>query len=368
MAIKVRQEINILDNIILSSNATTIRSEEKILYEPLSNWNNAVCYLEIVAKNVSVTYTISVDLKPESGPSDVVITVPANTTSWTRFRSASFAVTNCTPGQNAKLQLQYVASSNDEDLKIKCARVVILQNCGVSNLTATVSQFEIGNYEIWASEVVNNPLVYPKYWKYESAKWDGTTNFYFHFSAAVENSMDYGAYNLQVDNGSFGGWANVFGSDFQVTSVDAIYVGDYTATYKFTPIDGRHYRLVIHNENDMNNVMIYNAKIICKQTDAEITKFQTEYLIANTEETGGTGLKDYDTYFVPAEWEDVDNDYFHEHYASGAASQTKLQEDPNGVPADITNSGITGANLQRGSAMTMPGSAEEIDVNVVAIS
>jgi hypothetical protein len=102
-----------------------------------------------------------------------------------------------------------------------------------------------------------------------------------------------------------------------------------------------------------------------------IAKLEPQYLLANTAETT-TGLKDDDTLFDPAEWSGVTNVYLHEQNASLNTSNTKLQTDPNGTPADITNSSITGGSAtaadsrKRGSAMTMPGTAQTIDVNVVS--
>lgn len=509
MAIKVRQEINIICDVI------TADSEGRVQLDASMYSGSVTFYFEVVAKVAGSTLTVGLW---DVGDAGNEVTLSFTETSFTRKRSSSFI-------PSAGTRTYYVDVSGGTSPEVKSARIIILQDCtSDGDLYYTASYFEVGNDEL-TTATSQGPMTYPKYWKYESAKWEGNELFYFHWTAEVEDSMYGGYFNLQVDDGSFGGWANVFGSDFAVTSEDPIYVGMFNEDYQFTPIDGRHYRVVVHGENSMGDTMIYNAKVIAlvagvkdeeqvlgtsslviaggsggsgesdqahgqsfQMTDTVIsaidirlykigtptdnvyieiastiggsalatsvsvngsnllttvssvrfnlpssltvtaettyyfrvlrsgardtsnsyrvdksgvnpysrgvlyskdnnswtettgndmrfkiystglTKFQTEYLIANAEETSGTGLKDYDTYFNPAEWDDISNSYYHEHYASGASSQTKLQEDPNGTPADITNSNITGANLQRGSAMTMPASAEEIDVNVVAIS
>lgn len=98
-----------------------------------------------------------------------------------------------------------------------------------------------------------------------------------------------------------------------------------------------------------------------------ITKLEPQYLLANTGYFGAsTGLKDFDTYYDPAEWSEVTNTYTHEANNSAAGTMdTKLQSDPNGSPADVTNSTITDViEREESSAMTMPGAAATIDENV----
>lgn len=96
---------------------------------------------------------------------------------------------------------------------------------------------------------------------------------------------------------------------------------------------------------------------------APVTKLEAQYLLIN-QNTTSTGLQDQDTLFDPAEWSGVTNAYFHETNADGASSAVKLQTDPNGTPADISSSTVTGANRQRTAALTMPTSSATIDANV----
>jgi len=95
-----------------------------------------------------------------------------------------------------------------------------------------------------------------------------------------------------------------------------------------------------------------------------ITKTECHSLLVNANDTA-TGLLNFDQYYDPDnEWDGVTFDSYHEVVLSDEC-QAKLQEDPNGTPADITNSTITSTTLNQllrgGSAMTMPSSAEEID-------
>ncbi len=165
---------------------------------------------------------------------------------------------------------------------------------------------------------------------------------------------------LQEDDGSFNNWSDV------VTIVNA---GTSTSPSRvrsssFTPTSGRNYRLVSYSNVDLTYDII-NAKIIVDQASGSaITKTETQYLIANTKLSSGTSLQDFDTYFDPNEWQSVTNTYIHEaNSVSGGTSDVKLQYDPNGTPTDITGSTITDIiQREQSSAMTMPGSAQTIDV------
>jgi hypothetical protein len=100
-----------------------------------------------------------------------------------------------------------------------------------------------------------------------------------------------------------------------------------------------------------------------------VSKAQPQYLLANTGSFGAsTGLKDYDTRYDPAEWDEGSGTLAFYHEGNGVAAGTgdlKLQSDPNGTPTDITGSQITDCiEVERSSALTMPGSASDIDVNV----
>lgn len=184
----------------------------------------------------------------------------------------------------------------------------------------------------------------------------------------ITETVGFTGIALEEDNGSFGGWT--FKAQLS-TSTIATSTSATTSLVSFTPTDGRHYRLVASTtgSNASSPTVtydIYNAKIIVDQTSA--TKLETQYLIANTGSFGGsTGLKDFDTYFDPAEWVNVGNTYIHQaEGVSGGTGDVKLQIGPNDVTvSDITGSTITDViELEQSSAMTMPGSATTTDVNV----
>jgi hypothetical protein len=96
-----------------------------------------------------------------------------------------------------------------------------------------------------------------------------------------------------------------------------------------------------------------------------ITKLQPEYLLINEAQTD-PGLQEFQTQWEPAEWNDGEDglpDFFHEHSADDPGSNTKLQDEDT---SDLANSDITGDDLTRGGTkLTMPGSAKEIDTEII---
>jgi hypothetical protein len=114
-----------------------------------------------------------------------------------------------------------------------------------------------------------------------------------------------------------------------------------------------------------NDLLFYIAHTdgIDSYRGIDITKLQNEYLLINANQSD-TGLQEFRTLFDANEWDGVSNTYYHEHSASGSSSNSKLQDDLDGTPTDITDSSITGANLQRSSGLTLTDD-EEIDANIV---
>ena len=103
------------------------------------------------------------------------------------------------------------------------------------------------------------------------------------------------------------------------------------------------------------------------------TKFEEQHLLVNKGVNSGTGLQGFDSLFDPAEWTGFTVAYYHELnvYDSGANydADAKLQEDPEGTPADITGSTVTDIiQRERSSAMTMPGSASDVDTNITSFA
>jgi len=95
-----------------------------------------------------------------------------------------------------------------------------------------------------------------------------------------------------------------------------------------------------------------------------ITKLEEQYLLLNTG-SDATGLQDMDSYYDADEWDGVTVDLYPEHDASDSSSNTKLQEDVDGTPSDVSDSSITGVNRTRGATVLSITDNEDIDTYVV---
>jgi len=346
---KIRHEINILNCSLSSSNSGFVHGPGLIYYDPAQYNGNLTCYLDVVAKNTDAAYDIVVTLVEfPSETSEVSVTVPANTTNFTRFRSSSF-----TPAVDTyQTRIGYISSSDDEALTVQAARLIIIQDTGEDDLTKSESQIEIGDY---AAAYYNNetpgPLPYPKYWYYDSANWDGTVTVFGEICFQLINDKEWLSAWIQIDDGSFGNWANMsqilnqFGTDENVNRVRS-------ADFSGLLISGRNYRLAVETEGTKAAyaVNFFSAKIVVVQTDASaITKLEEQYLMLNSEVNSGTGLQDYDTKYDPDEYSGVTVVLYHETNVYDGANydaDAKLQYDVTGTPIDTYKSSITDS-LQR---------------------
>jgi len=346
---KIRQEIN-FTNRIISADSSAIISVDA------ADYNGATFYFEVVAKVASDTLTVGCwDVALGSNKTTVSVTA----TSYTVYRSASF-----TPTAGER---EYIVDvSGGTTPLIKSARIVILQDA--ATITDTVAQIEMGDYETNTATPEEDPTLFPiaepKYWLYESAKWDPTPTFSFGYTAVCENDMGDVTIGLEADDGSYN-WTGSF-----VTDSENLFADDESIAYyengPITLTNGLHYRVAVMVENDAYGFDLFNAKIIATQTDATlITKLQIEYLMIN-EGQSTTGNKNYLNSWDTSEWNDEGGSltYYHEQSTTNAADNTKLEYDLDGTPTLVTNSSITGANLTRSSALTMP-STDTLDTDIV---
>lgn len=163
----IRQEINITDTYLYAGSGATATSSAIVNLDS-TKYSGATYYFEVVA---STTAGTSATVLLKNATSSVTIAT-ANVTggnTYTRYRSSSFTA----PG----VATNYVVALGGEAIGkgIIASRIVILQSA--DPLTQTQTQIEIGNNETYTSTATSS-LASPKYWKYDSTKWDGTTTFY----------------------------------------------------------------------------------------------------------------------------------------------------------------------------------------------
>ncbi len=161
----VRQEINIINGYVSAASGAYATSSEIIYIEP-SKYNGATFYLEVVASTTAATNATVSLVDASSGA--ITRSVTVNGTAYDRYRSTSFTVGAAT-AYKVRLGNESVGKG------IIAARVVVIQNS--TAITATQTQIEIGANQTYTSGTLSG-LSAPKYWKYNSANWDGSPTFY----------------------------------------------------------------------------------------------------------------------------------------------------------------------------------------------
>jgi hypothetical protein len=161
----IRQEVNITNGYLSAASSAYATSSEVVSIDP-SKYNGATYYLEVVASTTAATNATVSLVNAATGA--VARSVTINGTAYDRYRSTSF-----TPGATT----EYRVRLNNEAVGkgIIAARIVILQNN--NPISTTQTQIEIGNKQTYTSGTLS-PLSAPKYWKYNSANWDGSPTFY----------------------------------------------------------------------------------------------------------------------------------------------------------------------------------------------
>jgi len=374
MAVKFVKYINLICRSIHSKTTTNNPAQAEngsCIYLDANNYDGTVSYyFEVVALNTSGSNETTNLYKGTSIPSTIItspaITIQANTTSFEFFRSAAVTIDN-----NYKLKgVGISATGSASDVQIKSARLVIVQS-DASAITDTETQIELGDYEAnytWGDGATSDqPLTYPKYWYYDSSKFDGTVTFeahctYFNNDNKAKCTVTI---QLQKDDGSFSNWTDVT-TIVNASSTAGFVFARQSTDFSASMTSGRNYRLALTTTNyKYGDITIYNAKIVVKQTDAsELTKTETVLTLLNSD-SATTGLQDCDGYYDADEWDGVTVNIYPEHDASGSGSNTKLQEDTDGAPSDVSNSSITGANRQRGATALSITDNEDIDTYIV---
>lgn len=201
----MRQEINILDEYLGAPTAAYATSSAIINLDTTEYSGTVSYYLEVVASSSSALFT-NFYLRNLAGQTIATLN-PSLTTSYNLYRSASF-----TPTAGANDYVLVVGNESGATKGVKAARIVILQSfAGTANsaATSTETHIEIGNSETYASAQATTTFASPKYWYYDSTKWDGTTTFYAEVTyktiAGVASSTAYntaGTYTVVLPVGT----------------------------------------------------------------------------------------------------------------------------------------------------------------------
>lgn len=171
-AATIRQEVNITTSYLYAVSGSGATSSAEILIDPSKYSGTVTYYFEVVGSTTASTNSRAI---LSNGTSTAYITsATMNGTGAARYRSSAFV-----PPQTPT---EYIVSVDNAAVGkgITSARVVIIQSfAGDANSDATSTQtmIEVGNEESYTSSATST-FASPKYWTYDSTKWDGTTTFY----------------------------------------------------------------------------------------------------------------------------------------------------------------------------------------------
>jgi hypothetical protein len=250
---KIRQEINIINREI---SGVSVDQPEIIKIDPgdyTVTVGTAYNKFEAVVKNSdgSTQYLYLED----SGGAEATVPILANTASWTRVRTGWTLNAGAT---------EYWVQPSHAGVSVQSARVILLQDA--ADIIDTQTQIEIGAFatEIPAATNTDYELSEPKYWKYESAKWDPTPTFTIGFTMGIEDDME--TYVIAIQEASDAAFtSNVTTlTDANVTvTTEAV---TYYESGAFTPTNNYYYRLVYQGDDAKDDLYFYNAKIIATQS------------------------------------------------------------------------------------------------------
>jgi hypothetical protein len=251
---KLRQEINLIDKIYVSSAATAANFSARAQLDTTQYSGTVTYYIEVVAKGNSAGQGWLVRLNDGTTNFDISNGDFSITTSYARYRK------QITPNAGANTFNGLVNGATSNNCSVKAVRILIFQDS--TPLTSTETQIEIGNEETAKVNTTAAALTNPKYWYFDSSVWDGTLTCYAEMSWTYTGTGN-GTVKLQEDDGSFGSWAD------KVTIVSAGTASSATRvrSASFTPITGRNYRIVTQNSSSMGSLGIYNAKIVVNQIE-----------------------------------------------------------------------------------------------------
>lgn len=254
---KIRQEINILGNLLAAASGSSATSSEIVRLDT-TKYNNPTYYFEIVT-NSSVSLGFNVSLR-RSGTStdDSTIAVPVLTTANTLIRSTSF-----TPPAGQTNYVVFIDASVGATKNVHAARIIIIDN--PTTLTSTQTQIDLGdNNSETTTSTTDVDLGRPKYWLYTSSNWDATITVFFEAVIATASTKSATTATLQVADGTgdgFTGWSNVASSAVTTTSTTA----ERVRSGAITLTAGRNYRTVFKSGTSKSAATLYGARIIIDQ-------------------------------------------------------------------------------------------------------
>lgn len=329
----LRQEINLILATGTSSLGTNTLSELSQLDTTKYSTGTAPTYWFEAVFNGAASNTGTIKLRDVAAASNVA--------SLSGATSATYIISRVqfTPTAGAREYTVQMVGDGSRTQTLRAARIIVLQN--EATITATQTQIEIGQNTTSALNTTIADVALPKFWKYNSANWDGTLAF------SVEVEWKTAAANTTTVR-----LCRTSDNAANVTIVNAQTGTSFSRTrVSFTPVNGEIYKLRALSSSSKSNYTILSAKIIVTQS-VNPTKCETQALLIQSSGFG-TGVNNLLTTYNASEY----------NVESGSLAITHLIDSDNAsnsakivtlAGADTgTSSAATGATQPESSAFSL---------------
>lgn len=272
---KIRHEINLINGTLVASGNVFRTSADERVYVDFSKYSGTLTtYLEVVYTNTILTGSCSVSLFDHlsSTGHGSLPNLSNNVTSYTLYRNINASATNGETGVREYSLAVGTSGSGAGTVTIKSARLVIIQNVGTDPMIRSETRIEIGNRETGKTNTTTQPLSTPKYFRFNSADWDGDIEIIAEATYAISSDMTTCRVWLQTSN-DLTTWSNTALIVNGGTSTTAVRVKSSNLTSLIT--DGMYVRIATDIASSMFTHSVYNAALIIRQSSYTSALAQT---------------------------------------------------------------------------------------------
>ena len=360
----IEQQINIMDG-----TDSTGGSYAGVVLIDTAAYTGATYYFEVYASvtsgtgSVTLTYNAGTGAIPSGGST---VTISNITTTAQLYRSAAITSPALSGAQNA-----YVSAMTGTGISAH-ARIIIVQT-NSTLITKTATQLEIGGtgYNDNTTSTSFIRAQNPKFWKYDSSKYDGTVNVYFEATMYTNSSGNTMTAEL-VPSGTSCGTAVTSVTTDTSGNIQRIRSADIGPNGTNAIVSGTTYMVCYKAASSSNLANLSNAKLIIVQTSSGgLTKMEIQHCY-NIESvtTAGTGyfVSGNTNQYTPANWAGGTFTYFYAGTltVNGGTGDYQLRNTTDS--SDITSSLITTTSTSDSyvvsSSVTMPGSTKTLDMEL----
>lgn len=239
---KIRQEINI---VCASVSGTGTVTANAIVALDTTQYSGSPAYYFEAVFNGAASNTGTIKLRDLTGSSNIASLAGATSATYTIARVAF------TPTAGAREYTLQIVGDGTRTQTVHSARIIVLQDEAV--ITQTETQIEVGNQVTGLTNTAAADITNPKFWKYNSANFDGTKTF---FAEAVWTTSAKNTVTITLSRVSDNGTAAT------IVNLGTNSTGYTRSRVAFNPTDGETYRIRALSSTTKSSYSIACAKVI----------------------------------------------------------------------------------------------------------